>query len=142
MSMQALRAWLAANPAEQGRVLAHNESYVFFRELEGAAVGSLGRPVTPGRSIATDARLFPKGALAFLATERPVAAPDGSVQAWVPLQRFVVNQDTGGAIKGAGRVDVFWGRGAEAELAAGMMKQRGRLFFLVPRTPPPSLSVP
>lgn len=132
MSMQALRAWLAANPLQCERVLSFNESYVFFRFLESAAVGSLGRPVTPGRSIATDARLFPRGALAFISTERPEALPDGTM-GWKPLSRFVLNQDTGGAIKGAGRVDVFWGRGPEAELAAGMMKQKGRLIFFAPR---------
>ncbi len=135
MSMQALRSWLAMNPAQCHRVLDFNESYVFFRFLETAAVGSLGRPVTPGRSIATDARLFPKGALAFIQTERPVATQGGTVE-WRPLSRFVLNQDTGGAIRGAGRVDVFWGRGPEAELAAGMMKQKGRLVFLVPRALP------
>jgi membrane-bound lytic murein transglycosylase A len=135
MSMQALRAWLAANPAQCHRVLDFNESYVFFRFHESAAVGSLGRPVTPGRSIATDARLFPRGALAFIHTERPVAMSDGTVR-WQPLSRFVLNQDTGGAIRGAGRVDVFWGRGPDAELAAGMMKQKGRLLFLVPRQAP------
>lgn len=132
MSMQALRAWLAANPLQRDRVLNFNESYVFFRFLESAAVGSLGRPVTPGRSIATDARLFPRGALAFISTERPEPLPDGTMT-WKPLSRFVLNQDTGGAIKGAGRVDVFWGQGPEAELAAGMMKQQGRLIFFVPR---------
>jgi membrane-bound lytic murein transglycosylase A len=132
MSMQALRTWLAANPAQCHRVLDFNESYVFFRFLQSAAVGSLGRPVTPGRSIATDTRLFPRGALAFIHTERPLAMSDGTVQ-WQPLSRFMLNQDTGGAIRGAGRVDVFWGRGPDAELAAGLMKQKGRLFFLVPR---------
>jgi membrane-bound lytic murein transglycosylase A len=135
MSMQALREWLALNPAQCGRVLDFNESYVFFRFLDTAAVGSIGRPVTPGRSIATDARLFPRGALAFIQTERPVATQSGAVE-WRPLSRFVLNQDTGGAIRGAGRVDIFWGRGPEAELAAGMMKQKGRLIFLVPRAPP------
>ncbi|HLK99493.1 MAG TPA: MltA domain-containing protein [Myxococcaceae bacterium] len=134
MSMQALRTWLAQNPSQCNRVLEFNESYVFFRFLDTAAQGSLGRPVTPGRSIATDARLFPRGALAFIQTEYPVAVPGGAVE-WRPLSRFVLNQDTGGAIRGAGRVDVFWGRGPEAELAAGMMKQKGRLLFLVPRAP-------
>jgi len=132
ISMQALRTWLAANPPHCERVLDFNESYVFFRFLESAAVGSLGRPVTPGRSIATDARMFPKGALAFISTERPELLPDGTM-GWKPLSRFVLNQDTGGAIKGAGRVDVFWGRGPEAELAAGMMKQKGQLLFFAPR---------
>ncbi|MCP3103991.1 MltA domain-containing protein [Myxococcus sp. K15C18031901] len=139
MSMQALRSWLAANPSQRDRVLDFNESYVFFRVLKGAAVGSLGREVTPGRSIATDARLFPKGGLAFILTDHPVRMADGSVQ-WRPLSRFVFNQDTGGAIRGAGRVDVFWGRGPAAELAAGMMKQKGRLFFLVPRVRAPVAS--
>ena len=134
MSMQALRSWLAANPAQCNRVLDFNESYVFFRFLEGASEGSLGRPVTPGRSIATDLRLFPKAGLAFIHTERPVRLADGTVQ-WKPLSRFVLNQDTGGAIRGAGRVDVYWGPGPDAELAAGMMKQKGRLLFLVPRVP-------
>jgi membrane-bound lytic murein transglycosylase A len=134
MSMQALRSWLAANPPQCDRVLDYNESYVFFRFLDTAAVGSLGRPVTPGRSIATDARMFPKGALAFISTERPELRPDGTV-GWKPLTRFVMNQDTGGAIKGAGRVDVFWGRGPDAELAAGMMKQKGYLLFFAPRKP-------
>jgi membrane-bound lytic murein transglycosylase A len=135
MSMQALRSWLATNPAQCGRVLDFNESYVFFRFLQGPSEGSLGRPVTPGRSIATDARLFPKGGLAFIHTEHPVKLADGTVE-WRPLTRFVLNQDTGGAIRGAGRVDVYWGPGPEAELAAGMMKQKGRLLFLVPRAVP------
>lgn len=135
MSMQALRAWLAANPAEIPRVLAFNPSYVFFRMLDGAPLGSLGRPVTPGRSVATDSKLFPHGALCFIATARPVAGADGKPEPQ-PLGRFMLNQDTGGAIRGAGRVDVFWGRGPDAEYAAGHMKERGRLFFLVPRAQP------
>jgi membrane-bound lytic murein transglycosylase A len=132
MSMQAIRDWLAAHPDDRRRVLQFNESYVFFRRLAGAPEGHLGRPLTPGRSVATDARLFPPAALAFLEAERPVRAPDGSLR-WERLSRFVLNQDTGGALRGAGRVDMFWGRGAAAELAAGLMRQPGRLFILVPR---------
>ena len=132
MSMQAIREWLRVHPAERQRVLQHNESYVFFRPLPGPPEGSLGRPLTPGRSVATDARLFPPGALAFLDTEQPERSPDGTVR-WVPLARFVLNQDTGGAIRGPGRVDFFWGRGEGAAFAAGLMRQPGRLYFLVPR---------
>ena len=135
MSMQALKVWLATHPGEQDALLDQDQSYVFFRFLDGAALGSLGRPVTAGRSIATDARLFPPGALAFIQTERPAKGPDGQLQ-WIPLHRFVLNQDTGGAIRGAGHVDVFWGRGEDAELAAGLMKQQGRLVFLVPKITP------
>ncbi len=132
MSMQAIRDWLGAHPEERQRVLEHNESYVFFRPLPGPPEGSLGRPLTPGRSVATDARLFPPGALAFIETERPDRGPDGALR-WQPLARFVLNQDTGGAIRGAGRVDFFWGRGEAAAFAAGLMRQPGRLYFLVPR---------
>jgi membrane-bound lytic murein transglycosylase A len=132
MSMQAIREWLGAHPEERQRILEHNESYVFFRPLSGPPEGSLGRPLTPGRSVATDARLFPPGALAFLDSERPEPGADGKIR-WVPLSRFVLNQDTGGAIRGAGRVDFFWGRGEAAALAAGVMRQPGRLYFLVPR---------
>ena len=132
MSMQAIREWLRVHPGERQRVLQHNESYIFFRPLSGPPEGSLGRPLTPGRSVATDARLFPPGTLAFLDTEQPERAPDGTVR-WVPLARFVLNQDTGGAIRGAGRVDFFWGRGEAAAFAAGLMRQPGRLYFLVPR---------
>lgn len=132
MSMQAIRAWLDANPRERARVLRWNPSYVFFRRLSGPPVGSLGVPLTPARSIATDARLFPPAALAFLRTERPALLSDGRL-AWVPVSRFVLNQDTGGAIRGPGRADLFWGRGPEAELVAGLMKQLGDLYFLAPR---------
>jgi membrane-bound lytic murein transglycosylase A len=132
VTLPALRAWLAAYPAERARVLAHNESVVFFRWLDGPPLGSLGVPVTPGRSVALDARLFPPGAPGFLRTEQPVRGPDGRI-AWQPLARFVVNQDTGGAIRGPGRVDFFWGRGEAAELAAGLMRQPGTLYLLVPR---------
>lgn len=145
MSMQTLREWLASHPAEQERVLGHNESYVFFRFLDTGAVGSLGRPVTPERSIATDHSIFPPGALAFIHTDSPhaVAGTDGSMSvAWSPLDRFVLNQDTGGAIKGPGRVDVFWGQGTDATLAAGMMKQPGQLYFLVPKEVAETVAIP
>src|SRR5262249_12421292 len=127
-----LREWLNEHPEERARVLRYNESYVFFGPRSGAPVGSLGVPLTPGRSIATDTRIFPRGALAFVKTTRPVAQPDGQV-VWKPVSRFVLSQDTGGAIRGPGRVDIFWGRGPEAELAASDMKESGELYFLVPK---------
>jgi peptidoglycan lytic transglycosylase A len=132
VSMQAIRSWLMENPKERARVLRHNQSVVFFRRLEGPPLGSLGVPLTPARSIATDARLFPNGALAFVRTERPLRLPDGRV-GWSPVSRLVLNQDTGGAIRGPGRVDLFWGRGSDADLAASEMKQLGELYFLVPK---------
>ena len=132
MTMRVLREWLAAYPEERDRVLRHNESYVFFRVLPGAPVGSLGVPLTPGRSIATDPRVFPRASLAFIRTMRPVEMPDGLI-GWKPVARFVLSQDAGGAIRGPGRVDIFWGRGPEADLAASDMKESGELYFVVPR---------
>ncbi len=133
MSMQWIRSYLEGNPGEVDRVLCHNASVVFFRWLPGEPEGALGQPVTPGRSVATDLSLFPRGALAFLSTHRPKRNSDGTVGAGGTLRRFVLNQDTGGAIRGPGRVDFFWGRGEAAAESAGMLKHRGRILFLVPR---------
>ena len=129
LSMQAIRAWLAANPAEQPALLARNPSYVFFRFAD-APTGSLGVPVTPDRTIAADARVFPKGALAFLASERPVDATGAAMR---PFSRFVLDQDAGGAIRSSARVDLYLGSGAYAENAAGRMRQPGRLYYLLLR---------
>ncbi len=131
MSLQTIREYLKTHPEEADTLLNSNPSYIFFRLDTGPSVGNIGVPLTPGRSIATDSRMFPKGALAVIRTERPVIAEDGSIKEWTPFTRFVLNQDTGGAIRGAGRVDLFWGQGKEAEIAAGSMKQEGELYFLV-----------
>ncbi len=138
MSMQAIRAYLSKHPEDRQRIFDYNRSTVFFRLLDGPPVGSLGVPVTPERSIATDRALFPLGALAFLDTEVPTQAADGTTISAGRLGRFVLNQDTGGAIKGAGRVDFFWGRGETQAERAGLMKQPGRLIFFLPREPDPS----
>jgi membrane-bound lytic murein transglycosylase A len=134
MSMQALRRFLADHPEEIERVLDHNESQVFFRRLDGPPVGNLGVPVTPGRTLAVDQSLLPPAALGFLLTDVPGIDAHGAIRAERPLRRFVLTQDTGGAIRGAERADFFWGRGEEAALRAGLMQHSGRLYFLVPRS--------
>lgn len=130
VSMQGIKAYLADHPDLRRRVLSHNPSYVFFRPLpaEGGPLGCYGVPLTGGRSIATDRRVFPGLAMAYLITEAPT--PGGGT---APLMRFALNQDTGGAIRGPGRVDIFFGSGHEAGETAGRMKYQGRLFFLLPR---------
>lgn len=135
MTMPRLRQWLLDNPGEQKRLYFANPSYVFFRALQGESVGNINVPLTPFRSIATDHRLFPKGAPAILATTAPVFAEDGkTVTGWQPDVRWVVNQDTGGAIRGAGRVDLFVGFGENTEHRAGVMKQvDSQLYFIAPR---------
>ncbi len=127
VSMQSIRAWLAQNPAAVPDVLARNPSYVFFRFAD-AAQGALGVPVTPDRTVAADARVFPKGGLAFIETERPADAVSTTMK---PFSRFVLDQDAGGAIKTSGRIDLYFGSGAYAENAAGRMKQPGRLYYLL-----------
>ena len=137
MSMQRLRRYLREHTEELNEVLAYNESYVFFRLVEGP-LGSLEVPVTAGRSIATDPRLFPKGALAYIETQEPVIDAAGGLAGWKPFSRIVLNQDSGGAIRGFQRVDLFFGTGDQAAAAAGYMNSRGRLFFLALKNPPPA----
>jgi membrane-bound lytic murein transglycosylase A len=129
LSMQAIKGWLLANPADRESVLATNPSYVFFRFAD-APQGSLGVPVTPDRTIAADALVFPKGALAFIETERPA---DATSVAFRPFGRFVLDQDAGGAIRTSARIDVYFGSGAYAENAAGRLRHPGRLHYLLLR---------
>lgn len=134
MSLPALKAWLQKNPDQIDRVLEYNPSYVFFHKIEGGPLGNIAVPLTPGRSIATDHRLFPKGAPGILKTSLPVFAEDKKTKPqWRDDIRFVVNQDTGGAIRGPGRVDLFTGFGGDAEMTAGIMKSEGSaLYFIAP----------
>ena len=133
MSMQAIRGYLRAHPREMDRVFNYNPSYVFFSLEEDGPYGAIRAKLTPGRAIAVDRAVFPMGGIAFIQTQKPAAGPSGNgeVSNWVPFSRFVSTQDTGGAIKGPGRADIFWGSGPYAELAAGHLKHDGELYFLV-----------
>jgi membrane-bound lytic murein transglycosylase A len=127
---QGIKAWIAAHPERRQELLDVNPSYVFFREerLPDPSVGpkgALGVPLTPARSVAVDPSYLPLGAPLFLATTEPGGD--------VPLQRLVMAQDTGGAIKGAVRADFFFGFGGQAADNAGRMKQRGQIWALLPR---------
>ena len=124
-TMPGIRAWLAAHPAETKDILDANASYVFFREIAGdGPVGSEGVVLTPGRSLAVDTKFLPLGAPFWL----DAAADDGRIE------RLLIAQDTGGAIRGPVRGDVFWGHGADAERRAGSMRARGGYFLLLPKT--------
>ena len=131
MSMQRLRRHLTEHPEERDEIMAHNESYVFFRVTEAGPFGSLEVPVTAGRSIATDSRLFPKGAPALIYSESPVLNGAGHSIGWRPFVRFVLNQDTGGAIRGFQRADLYMGSGADAGAHAGYMNSPGKIYFLM-----------
>lgn len=131
ISYQAIKRYLQEHPGDLSEILGHNESFIFFRVVEQGPVGSIGEILTAGRSIATDAAVFPRGALAFIRMRKPVLDREGNALSWIPFSRFVVSQDAGGVIKGAGRVDLFCGTGGEAEKLAGSLKERGELYFLV-----------
>ena len=108
-----------------------NKSYIFFRELTGAGpIGAQGVALTPERSIAIDRGILPLGLPVWMDTVLPDAAS-------TPYRRLMVAQDTGGAIKGAVRADVFWGPGTRAAKMAGSMKSPGRYWFLQPRNAAP-----
>lgn len=130
-SMQGIKDWGMKNPDKLPELLASNPSFVFFRELPSdlpGPLGSLGVPLTGERSIAVDPRFLPLGAPVFLATTQPNSP--------LPLNRLVMAQDTGGAIRGGVRADFFWGFGDAAGELAGRMKQRGRMWVLLPRDYP------
>ena len=131
MSMQGIRKYLHEHPEVLDEVLNSNPSYVFFRQVEKGPLGSLGVLLTPGRSVALDSRIFPKGALGFISCQKPLVNDRGDIVSWTPFSRFVLNQDTGGAIKGAGRADIFWGSEPYAELTAGHLQHEGELYILI-----------
>ena len=127
-SMQGIKAWGAKNPNKLTALLDLNPSYVFFRELPEhltAPLGALGVPLTNEYSIAIDPKSIPLGSPVFLATTHPNTS--------TPLNRLMLAQDTGGAIRGPVRADFFWGFGDKAGEQAGRMKQQGRMWVLFPK---------
>lgn len=132
VTVPAIRTYLENNPEQQQRILQHNPRYIFFSWGDAfAPKGSSGERLTPGRSIAIDPSALPGGTIGYLISRRPLHAPNGSISGWKTLSRFVFPQDSGAAIKGTGRVDLFWGSGEYAEIAANHMKEAGKLYFLV-----------
>lgn len=139
-TMQTIRDYIAAHPSERDEIFHSNPSFIFFAWTDTTAViGSLGTVLTAGRSLAADHNFFPSGALGFLVSRRPKVADDNTVH-WAPLHRFVVVQDSGSAIKGRGRVDLFWGTGPEAGAEAGLMKEAGALYFFLAKEEAPQAS--
>jgi len=123
-TMPAIRAWLKTHPSEAPALMAENERYVFFRQMNGEGpVGAFNVPLTAGRSLAIDPKFIPLGIPVWLDT----LDPDG-----VRLQRLMVAQDTGSAINGAVRADIFWGSGEAAFVKAGRMSSRGAYYVLLP----------
>ncbi|MCA6585958.1 MAG: MltA domain-containing protein [Pseudanabaena sp. M090S1SP1A06QC] len=132
VTLQTLIAYFQKNPQDLNIYLNRNPSFVFFRETNGqSATGSIGVPVTAERSIATDKKIFPSGGIGLIRTEIPFENPQTGKLELRPVQRFMLDQDTGGAIRGAGRVDIFMGTGDRAKQRAGLIKGDGELYYLV-----------
>jgi membrane-bound lytic murein transglycosylase A len=135
VSLQAIRTWLQNHPDQRQAILETDQSFIFFQEKPIGdptlgSEGSEGVALTPGASLAVDAHLHPLGAPFYVAT---TAADTDAGNAVPLLQRLLIAQDTGGAIKGAVRGDVFWGFGPRAEDMAGRMTSRGRFYVLLPK---------
>jgi membrane-bound lytic murein transglycosylase A len=135
VSLQTIRAWLRAHPVDAATIMERNPSYIFFQEhpelaADEGPLGSEGVPLTPGRSLAVDRRFLPLGAPVWLDTRAP--RPD-QPEDEAPLRRLMIAQDTGGAIRGVVRGDVFWGAGEQAEAIAGRMQSQGRLALFLPK---------
>ncbi len=123
-TLAGIRRWAERHPGEVESWLARNDRYVFFAPIEGNPRGSLNVEVTPGRTLATDKTLFPRAALCFISTRT------GPAPGEPPLARFVLDQDTGGGIRTAGRADLYLGIGPEAERRAGAIAVEGQLDYL------------
>lgn len=130
-SLQEIKRFFRTHPEKIEEILYQNPRYIFFKIDNTPAKGSHQVTLTPGYSIATDPALFPRGGLSFIITKTPVVNSSGSVTGWRDLQRFVLNQDEGGGIKGPGRVDIFYGTGPDVGFTAGSMKEKGALYFLL-----------
>ena len=130
-SLEGIKRFFRNHPDIVDKILFQNPRYIFFEINNSPAKGSLKVALTPGHSIATDPDLFPRGGLSLITTKTPVVDSSGRVSDYNKVQRFVLNQDEGGAIKGPGRVDIFWGTGPDAGLKAGYMKEKGNLYFLL-----------
>lgn len=131
LSLPFLLQYFQEHPSELNDYIPHNNRFIFFSQTYGApATGSLGVPVTATRSIATDKTLMPPGALALIQTKLPFVSQDRTI-VLKPVNHFVLDQDTGGAIKGPGRVDVFMGTGTTAKNRAGLINTPGQLYYLL-----------
>lgn len=131
-TLPGIEAYLRSHPADMTRILHTNPRYIFFRWGDtNGPLGSNNIALTAGRSIAIDQQVLPAGTIGFLISKRPIFDKKGRLKGWLPLQRFVFPQDSGAAIQGAGRVDLFLGDSHEARRIAGLMREEGNLYFLL-----------
>ena len=134
-SMQGIKKYFSEHPQDISKYLYQNKRYIFFtlNEDEGPR-GSGGGELVGGRSIATDKSIYPAGGLAFIKVRQPVLNDKNEIVRWQPISRFVVDQDTGSAIRGPGRGDLYFGTGQKAGAKAGHYHERGEVYYLIKRS--------
>ena len=137
-SMQGIKHYLRNNPNDIPKYFFQNKRYIFFNFSDLDPLGSGGGELVAGRSIATDKLHYPAGALAFLKFRKPVLDSEGRIKQWIPTSRFVADQDTGNAIRGPGRADLYFGKGLLSGAQAGHFKEPGEIYYFMKKDLLPS----
>jgi len=133
-SMQGIKQYFREHPEDIPKYLYNNNRYIFFNLSQGNPRGSGGAEVVGGRSIATDKSIYPAGGLAFIRLRKPILDENNNIERWEPFSRFVVDQDTGSAIRGPARADLYFGAGDQAGAKAGRFHERGEVYYLLKKS--------
>ncbi|MEK9629020.1 MAG: MltA domain-containing protein [Nitrospinota bacterium] len=133
-SMQEIKKYFAKNPQNISKYLNQNKRYIFFSLSDEGAIGSGGGELVGGRSIATDKSIYPAGGLVFVKVKKPVLGANNKIKSWKPISRFVVDQDTGSAIRGKARADLYFGTGKKAGAMAGHYHEKGEVYYLIKKS--------
>jgi membrane-bound lytic murein transglycosylase A len=133
-SMQEIKKYFANNPQNISKYLSQNKRYIFFSLSDEGAIGSGGGELVGGRSIATDKSIYPAGGLVFVKVRQPVLDANNKIKYWKPISRFVIDQDTGSAIRGKARADLYFGTGKKAGAKAGHYHEKGEVYYLIKKS--------
>ena len=133
-SMQGIKKYFANNPQNISKYLNQNKRYIFFSLSDAGAIGSGGGELVGGRSIATDKSIYPAGGLVFVKIRKPVLDGNNKIKSWKQISRFVIDQDTGSAIRGKARADLYFGTGQKAGAMAGHYHEKGEVYYLIKKS--------
>jgi membrane-bound lytic murein transglycosylase A len=133
-SMQEIKKYFAKNPQDTSKYLSQNKRYIFFSLTDEGAIGSGGGELVGGRSIATDKSIYPAGGLVFVKVRQPFLDTNNKIKSWKPISRFVIDQDTGSAIRGKARADLYFGTGKKAGAKAGHYHEKGEVYYLIKKS--------
>ena len=133
-SMQGIKKYFTRNPQNISKYLNQNKRYIFFTLSDEGAIGSGGGELVGGRSIATDKSIYPTGGLVFIKVRQPVLDANNKIKFWKAISRFVIDQDTGSAIRGKARADLYFGTGKKAGAKAGHYHEKGEVYYLIKKS--------